>query len=225
MLGVVGDFHEQLQRSHQRDRLGDDGTQTRVEEQRLCSCVGEQIGDFLGRVPVVDVERDGADLQGGEVALHELRAVVEQLPDARAGPDAVVEKGLGQPSGAVVELAPGPAGGTLHQDGPIRHGIGDRFPEGGGVHFHGSRSPRIRRTPFTRTKPVDQCRRWWVTTRVDPLHRTNGRALLGTRLAGHSRRTTHGVARPVRATPRDAGATSVRVARLRPTPHTRRTRR
>ena len=100
--------------------------------------VVEQVGELVGDVAVVDVERGGPGQRGAEGPLEVLDAVVEvqadvvlpglpplQLRALAVHRDALGEEVVGQPVRPLTDLGVGPAARAGHHAGPVTAGDGD----------------------------------------------------------------------------------------------------
>ncbi len=81
-----------------------------------------------------------AHLEHAVLRLQVLVAVVHEQPDLRVGPEPGGVERAGDPCRTVVVLGPRPGGVAVDDGGQIGDHVGDRFPDGGEVHFHASDS-------------------------------------------------------------------------------------
>ena len=75
------------------------------------SALSSRYAQLVVEVAVVDVDRDAADLERGEVRLAVLGRVVEVHPDLGADTEAGIEQRLGQPGRPLARSRPTTAGG------------------------------------------------------------------------------------------------------------------
>ena len=128
LAGVVGHLQHQPQLRELVAHLGESGGEGAVHDDRRGACVGQEVAQLCGDVPVVDVERGDARLERAEHRLEVLVAVVQVDPevvlpalvagqvgalDAAAQP--VVDEHVGQPAGPLGDRSPGQPAVAEHQ--------------------------------------------------------------------------------------------------------------
>ena len=119
-----------------------------VEEERFGVGVVEQVDELFLEVAVVDVDRDGAQLEGPVQRLEVLVRVVEVRRDLGVGTEPGGAQRAGDAGGAVVELAPRPGPLALDQRGAVGQRVGDRFEDRGPVPVH------VRVPPCSRARRI-----------------------------------------------------------------------
>ncbi len=93
----------------ERERLGADGAQARVDDEDLGPAVVEHVRDLARREPEVDRRSDRAEALRGEPDERELGAVEQVEDDHVLGSHAVRGEACGEPAGVLPELRVGPA--------------------------------------------------------------------------------------------------------------------
>src|SRR5690606_13325831 len=88
-----------------RGGVGGLGLQRRRVDERARAADAQQLGELVGAVAEVHVDRDGAELEGGVDGFEELGPVVQVDADAVAVPDAESVERAGESGSAVLELA------------------------------------------------------------------------------------------------------------------------
>src|SRR5690606_31116259 len=83
--------------------------------------------------PVVDVDRDGPDLEAGQHRLEVLGAVLEVEADVAAGPHSEPPQMVGEPVGPLLELAVGASLLAAHERLAVPARVGRHLPDVGEV--------------------------------------------------------------------------------------------
>ena len=139
-VAAVVDLDQGAQPGRGRSRRGDQRREPPVVHQRGQVRVGEHVVQLVLDVAVVDVDRGGAELARGDQRLQRLDGVAGVEPDVIPRPDAEPGQVMGQPAGALVELAVGDLPVSAGHRGTVGEGVRRVLEEVGEVQGHGNES-------------------------------------------------------------------------------------
>ena len=128
--GPVVDLEQDANSRHRGHRFGDAIAERAVEDENLGTGVVADVGDLGRLVPVVDVDRRGAQLERRIGRFEVLGAVEHQLGDSSADADATLTERAGEPRRSIVEFSPGQRVLADDDGNLIRLRVGKRLPQG-----------------------------------------------------------------------------------------------
>ena len=117
------------------------GPELRLVHEGHRVAVVEEVDELLLDVPVVHVDGDGPQLEGGEHRLDELDAVVRVDGDVVPLADALGGEVVGEPVGPILQLGEGDPPVAADEGGAVGHHVDGVLDEVGEVERHrGSRT-------------------------------------------------------------------------------------
>ena len=123
-------LHEEIDSDRSVHDTGDPGGERGIEEQHLGARVLQKRQELITSVAVIDIRRNGANLQGSKEDLEILRAVVEVLGDTITETYAKRTQATGQQGGIPFEFRPRANDRAVAKSRRIGYRVGDLLPDG-----------------------------------------------------------------------------------------------